>query len=177
MWENYEYTLTSQFISHTLIVTIGFGYITALIPDSFWSFLTWLCEASRSHLPPPIFIYLFIYWTDVWRQHQRIIFLPPCLTMGMVFFSSYSPFLFLQKGGLSWCQKAWFRFHLTKITLLNNLEVHWQTGASVHHSVVLQKVFLVFVVPAALRSLPSSSCVLLVWSTTFLMIILTPNMS
>lgn len=174
MWENYEYVL---FISYTLIVSIGFGYITALIPDSFWSFLTWLCEASRSHLPPPIFIYLFILLDWCLETAPKNNVSTSVLNRGDGIFSSYSPFLFLQKAGLSWCQKAWFRFHLAKITSLNNLEVYWQTGASVHHSVVLQKVFLVFVVPAALRSLPSSSCVLLVWSTTFLMVILTPNMS
>ncbi len=90
---------------------------------------------------------------------------------------------------LSWCQRAGFWSHLTTTLSPSSPLNHWQTSdgpvhvlswaggpcgrcrISVLHSIVLPIVFLVTMVPAALRSLTRSSRVVLGWFLTVLMII------
>lgn len=42
------------------------------------------------------------------------------VTVGMVFFRSYTAFLFFQTRRLSWCQRAWVWFHMTTAFSLVN---------------------------------------------------------
>ncbi len=111
------------------------------------------------------------------KQPQSMMFPRPCLTVG---------------NESSWCQRAKFWSHLTTtlsqfsseslanfrqactcaflsrgtLRVLQDFSPLWRS--------VLPIVFLLTVVPTALRSLTSSFRVVLGWSLTFLMIILTP---
>ncbi len=93
----------------------------------------------------------------------------------------------------SWSQRAGFWSHLTTTLSPSSPLNHWQTSdgpvhvlswaggpcrrcmISVFHGVVLPIVFLVTMVPAALRSLTRSSRLDLGWFLTVLMIIETPR--
>ncbi len=117
-------------------------------------------------------------------------FPPPCLrsSWGHRQHSSSS-----KHDELSWCQRAGFCSHLTHNTFtqfssesLANFRqactvLSWAGGPrgrcriSVLHNVVLPIVFLVTIVPAALRSLTRSPHVVLGWFLTILMIIETPR--
>ncbi len=128
------------------------------------------------------------------KQPRSMMFPPPCLT-GMVFLGCDSQHFSSSKHDeSSWCQRAQFWSHLTTAhspkPSLNHSDVHWQTSdgrvhvtswaggpcgrcrISVHCGVVCYQWFAV--VPTALKSLTISFCVVLGWSLTFLMIILTP---
>ncbi len=97
-------------------------------------------------------------------------------------------------GELSWCQRAQFWSHLTTTRSPSSPLNHWQTSdGPVHvlawaggpcgrckisflHDVVCYQLFSwLTMAPAALRSLTRSSCVVLGWFFTVLMIIETPR--
>jgi len=87
---------------------------------------------------------------------------------------SSAHFIFSQAFSESFrCSLSYFRraFHV----LLEQGDLAGAAGFDPLWCSVLPIVFLVTVVPAALRSLISSSCVVLGWSLTFLMIINTPQ--
>ncbi len=128
------------------------------------------------------------------KQPPSIMFPPPCLTVRMVFLGSWAAFLLLQIRQVKLMPKIWilvssdhntftqffseslanFRWvctcdFLSRGTLraLQNFSPSWRS--------VLTIVFLVTMLPAALRSLTRSSHVLLGWFFTILMIIETPR--
>ena len=123
------------------------------------------------------------------KHPQSIRFPPPCFTVGMVFLGLYSAFLFLPtwrvelmpnssilvssdhitfsqaSSGSSRCSLINFRRACTGLLQQRKLLIL--------HGVVCYWWF--FVVPTAFRSLTSSSCVVLGWSLTFLIIIDIPQ--
>ncbi len=116
-------------------------------------------------------------------------FPPPCLTWGWCSWSHRQHSSSSNHGEFSWCLRARFWSHLTtKLSLsspLNHLDVHWQLQTGLYmcfleHGTlralqdfspsqlsVLPIVFLVTMVPAALRSLTRSSRVVLGWFHRF----------
>ncbi len=119
------------------------------------------------------------------KHPKSIMFPPPCLTVGMVFLGSYIGSIPPPPNKASWGQRAGFWFHLTTTlspsSPLNHSDVHWQTSDrpvpcacaflsrgtlrvlqdfSPSRRSVLPIVFLVTMVPAALRSLTRSVVVL-----------------
>ena len=121
-------------------------------------------------------------------------FPPPCFTVGMVFLGLYSAFLFLQtrqvklmpnssilvssehitfsqaSSGSSRCSLANFRWACT-CAFFSRGTLREQQDINPSRCSVLLMVLFVTVVPTAFRSLTSSSCVVLGWSLTFLIII------
>ena len=143
------------------------------------------------------FILPSIWWSHpvpLDEEHpQSIRFPPPCFTVGMVFFRLYSAFLFLQtrqvelmlnssilvpsdhitfsqaSSGSSRCSLANFRRACTCAFFSRGI-LRPQQDFNPSRCSVLLMVLYVTVVPTAFRSLTSSSCVVLGWSLTFLVI-------
>ena len=135
------------------------------------------------------------------KHPQSIRFPPPCFTVGMVFLGLYSAFLFLQtrrvkmmpnsailvssdhitfsqassssSSSSSRCSLANFRRACT-CAFFSRGTLHAQQDFNPSRCSVLLMVLFVTVVPTAFRSLTSSSCVVLGWSLTFLIIIYIP---
>ncbi len=121
-------------------------------------------------------------------------FPPPCLTVRMVFLGSWAAFLLLQTWRVELMLKSWilvssdhntftqfsseslanFRRACT-CAFLSRGTLRALQGFSPSRRSVLPIVFLVTMVPAALRSLTRSSRVVLGWFLTVLMIIETPR--
>ena len=132
------------------------------------------------------------------KHPQSIRFPLPCFTVGMVFLGLYSAFLFLQtrrvelmsnssilvssdhitfsqaSSGSSRCSLANFRQACTCVFFSRGTLRTQQDFNPSRYSVLLMVLF-VTVVPTAFRSLTSSSCVVLGWSQTFLIIIDIPR--
>lgn len=96
-------------------------------------------------------------------------FLPLCLTVGMVFFKSYSA---SKNGGLGWCQWVHFLFHLTTPLSpgrlkMGRISIHEdRAGFQTKDPSVLKMACLVTVVPTGLRPLTRYSWVVVSWSLT-----------
>src|SRR4029434_4256259 len=123
------------------------------------------------------------------KQPQSIMFPPPCLTVGMVFLGPYSAFFPLQTRQIELMPKSLIDLTTSCLPiLLRKIQVFigklqtalyicfLEQGDLASAAVplrrsVLPMVFLVTVVPAALRSFPSSPCVVLGLFCTFRMII------
>ncbi len=128
------------------------------------------------------------------KTPQSIMFPPPCLTVGMVFLGSWAAFLLLQTRRVELMPKslilvssdhntftqfsseslANFRRACTCAFLSRGTLRALQNFSPSQRS-VLPIVFLVTMVPVALRSLTRSSRVVLGWFLTVLMIIETPR--
>ncbi len=119
------------------------------------------------------------------KHPQSIMFPPPCLMVGMVFLGSQAAFLLLQT--LRQSHLTTTLSHSSPLNLWHTPDrpVHglsWAGGpcralqdfSPSQHS-VLPIVFLVTMVPPALRSMTRSSRVVLGWYLTVLMIIETPR--
>ena len=141
--------------------------------------------------------YTSIRWSRpvplVEKHPQSIRFPPPCFTVGMVFLGLYSAFLFLQtrrvelmpnssilvssdhitfsqaSSGSSRCSLAHFRRACT-CAFFSRGTLHVQQDFNPSRCSVFLMVLFVTVVPTAFRSLTISSCVVLGWSLTFLII-------
>ncbi len=126
------------------------------------------------------------------KHPQSIMFPSPCLTVRMVFLGSYAVFLLLQTRRVELMPKARFWSHLTTTLPPSSPLNHWQTSDgpvlymcfleqgdlqdfSPSRRSVLPIVFLVTMVPAALRSLTRPSRVVLGYFLSVLMIIETPR--
>ena len=131
------------------------------------------------------------------KHPQSIKFPPPCFTVGMVFLGLYSAFLFLQTLRVKLMPNSYILVSSDHITFSqappDNPGVLWQTSDGPVHvpssaeepcaqqyfnpsrCSVLLMVLFVTVVQTAFRSLTSSSCVVLGWSITFLIIIEIPR--
>ena len=129
------------------------------------------------------------------KHPQSIMFPPPCFTVGL---GLYSAFLFLQTRRVelmpnssilvssdhitfsqassesSRCSLANFRQACT-CAFFNRGTMHRQQDFNPSRCSVLLMVLFVTVVPTAFRSSTSSSCVVLGWSLTFLIIIDIPR--
>ena len=127
-----------------------------------------------------------------WEHPQSIRFPPPCFTVGMVFLGLYSAFLFLQTRRVKLMPNSSILVSSDYITFFHP-GVLWKTSdGSVHvpssaeeplrtqqdfnpsRCSVLLMVLFVTVVPTAFWSL-TSSCVVLGWFLTFLIIIDIPR--
>ena len=132
------------------------------------------------------------------KHPQSIRFPPPCFTVGKVFLGMYSAFLFLQtrrvelmpnssilvssdhitfsqtSSGSSRCSLANFRRACT-CAFFSRGTLCAQQDYNPSRCSLLLMVLFVTVVPTAFRSLTSSSCVVLGWSLTFLIIIDIPR--
>ncbi len=126
------------------------------------------------------------------KHPQSIMFPPPCLTWGWCSWGHRQHSSSSNHGEFSWCLRARFWSHpTTKLSLsspLNHSDVHWQIQMGLYMCFleqgtlrvlqdfspsqlsVLPIVFLVTMVPAALRSLTRSSRVVLGWFHTVFMI-------
>ncbi len=108
------------------------------------------------------------------KHPQSIMSSPPCLTVGMVFLWSLAAFLLLQTRWVELMTKSWI-FRLQTCAFLSRGTLRVLQDFSPSRRSVLPIVFLVTMVPAALRSLTRSSRVVLGWFLTVLMIIKTPR--
>ncbi len=111
------------------------------------------------------------------KHPQSIMSPPPCLMVGMVIWStlgSLAAFLLLQIRWVELMPKSWI-FRLQTCAFLSRGTLRAPQDFSPSRRSVLPIVFLVTMVPAALRSLTRSSRVVLGWFLTVLTIIETPR--
>ncbi len=100
------------------------------------------------------------------KHPQSIMSPPPCLTVGMVFLWSLAVFLLLQTRQVELMPKSWI-FRLQTCAFLSRGTLRAPQDFSPSRRSVLPIVFLVTMVPAALRSLTRSSRVVLGWFLMF----------
>ena len=204
-WICHFRTLICLFFSHSFVaLAVCFGSLSCwkTHPWPIFSALTegrWLSPKISRYMAPFILPSIRCRPVPLAAKHpQSLRFPPPCFTVGMVFLGLYSAFLFLQtwrvelmpnrsilvssdhitfsqvSSGSSRCSLANFRQACTCAFFSRGSLPAWQDFNPSQCSVLLMVLF-VTVVPTAFRSLTSSSCVVLGWSLTFLIIIDIPR--
>ncbi len=189
-WLGHSRTLMCFFLSHSFVaLAVCFGSLSCWnthpqpisMPWPWWYMAPSIIPLMRCSCPGPL----------AEKHPQSIMFPPPCLTVGMVFLGSWAAFLLLQTRRVELmpkssilvssnhntftqfssesfrCSLANFRRACTCAFLSRGTLRALQDFSPSRRS-VLPIVFLVTMVPAALRSLTRSSRVVLGWFLTVL---------